>query len=124
MLAYRNRLALEISAGLTLLFFLNLCHLLFQCGCRSLWNGAAIFCNIHSPGVPHCPWCSYGWRGFLLTVAIILAVQAGILYAPSKISQKTRWLLSLVAFPVAGTIIGFLFAVFSGYPVFLWFRLP
>ncbi len=123
MSAKRKRLAWEISAGITLLFFLNLCHMLFQCGCRSLWNGADLFCNVHTAGVAHCPWCSYGWWGFIIIVATILLAQTGILYLPSKLSLRNRWLLSLAAFPVAGAMVGFLFAVFSGYPVFLWLRL-
>ncbi len=117
--AKRKLLAWEIAAGITL----NLCHMLFQCGCRSLWNGADRYCNIHTAGVAHCPWCSYGWWGFIITVSTILLAQTGILFLPSKLSLRNRWILSLAAFPVVGAIVGFLFAVFSGYPVFLWFAL-
>ncbi len=121
--ALRKGLVWGLAAGFTLLFFINLCDLLFQCGCRSWWNGAARFCNIHTPGVAHCPWCSYGWWGFILPSATILLAQAGILYAPSKLSLRNRLIFSVVAFPVAGAMVGFLFAVISGYPTFLWMRL-
>ena len=110
-------------AGFALLFRINLCSLLFQCGCGFLWGEAGRFCNVHMPGMAHCPWCSYGWWGHNLPTATILLAQAGLIFAPSNISWRNRLILSLIAFPVAGAIVGFLFAVFSGYPVFLGIRL-
>jgi hypothetical protein len=52
-----------ISFTLTSLFFINLCNLIFRCGCRSLWAGAAVACNIHAQQRHHCPWCSHGTGG-------------------------------------------------------------
>ena len=112
-----------LMAGFSLLFFLNLCDLLFQCGCRSWWDGADRFCNIHMAEAVHCPWCSFGWWGSILPRAAIVFVQAGLAFAPSRLSWHSRLILGLVCFPVVGAILGLLFAVISDYPVFLFFRL-
>jgi len=57
-------------------------------------------------------------------VAAIVAVQAALLFLPFRLADRSRQVLSLTAFPLAGALVGFLFAIVSGYPVFLWWRLP
>lgn len=120
---YKKAVAFLLPAGVSLLFLINLCALLFQCGCLSQWSGAGRLCNIHTPNVPHCPWCISGGSGYYVALAAIWLVQAGISFAPVKFSWTRRMAFSLAAFPVIGGIIGFVFAVFSGYPKFLFLRL-
>ena len=104
-------------------FLIHLCDLLFQCGCRSWWQGAERYCNIHQAGEPHCPWCSYGWWGFIVPFATIVLAQAGMFYALPRLSRSTRLILSLLCFPVVGALVGLVFALISNYPVFLFWRL-
>jgi hypothetical protein len=60
--------AFALSAGIAYATLLNVCGLLFQCGCRSWWTGAAAHCNIHQAHLKHCPWCTlapeYFWGLF------------------------------------------------------------
>lgn len=48
------------SVVVAAMFWLQLCDLVYACGCRAIWAGAAEHCNIHvePSGSPHrCPWC-------------------------------------------------------------------
>ena len=111
---------LLLAAGVSLLFIVNLCDALFQCGCRSWWNGGARYCNIHQPDTPYCPWCSFGWWGFVVPIGTIFLAQTGIAFAPGKLSWRNRLLLSLLSFPVVGALVGLVFAWVTRYPVFLF----
>ena len=54
-------LFLGVLAAATALFWLQLCDLVYDCGCLGLWAGAAEHCNVHQApaGSPHrCPWCA------------------------------------------------------------------
>jgi len=42
-------LIFALSAGVTSLFFINVCATVFHCGCHSLWAGQADMCNIQNP---------------------------------------------------------------------------
>jgi len=55
---------------------LNVCALLFQCGCQSWWSGAATHCNIHQAHARHCPWCTLAPDYFWTLFAAFLAAQA------------------------------------------------
>ncbi|MBI1955502.1 MAG: hypothetical protein HYS38_03825 [Acidobacteria bacterium] len=112
-----------LPAGVSLLFLINLCALLFQCGCLLQWSGAGLLCNIHTPNVPHCPWCIAEGSGYYVALAAIWLVQAGITFVPSRFSWTRRMVFSLVAFPAIGGLVGFLFAVYAGYPTFLFLRI-
>ncbi|MGH9630661.1 MAG: hypothetical protein ACRD7E_20300 [Bryobacteraceae bacterium] len=103
------------SAAITGLFLINFCALIFQCGCHSLWAGAAQHCNIHTPGVRHCPWCVSGDAGFLAIPAIIIGVQALLSFGRFAWTPVTRLVLSLLAFPVFGGLLGLVFGLWHGY---------
>ena len=120
---YKKAVTFLLPAGVSLLFLTNLCNLLFQCGCRSWWLGAAVVCNIQTPGASHCPWCSYGQSGFLVPLVGIWVIQVAISFVPGRFSWANRMVFSLAAFPVIGGLIGFVFAVYSDYPTFLFLRL-
>jgi hypothetical protein len=104
-----------LSFGVTATFIINLCSSAFGCGCRSWWAGAAQHCNIHTAGVKHCPWCSYGNAGFLCALALILAPQFAISFWPGTPAWKYRLLLSLAAFPVFGALVALVYGLISGY---------
>lgn len=53
-------LLLAAIVAVTGTFWLQLCDLVYDCGCRGFWAGAAEHCNIHHEpaGSSHrCPWC-------------------------------------------------------------------
>jgi len=122
-LAVQGVALLVIAAG-TVVFRSSLCNLLFSCGCQSALAAAGALCNIH--GMHHlmangvaCPWCSHGSWGHNVPTGAILLSQAGAMLFPMKLSAPARIGISVAAFFVVGAIVGILFAVFSGYPMFL-----
>lgn len=112
---WRGALVFAPAGALTFTFFINLCATIFQCGCQSLWGGAAEHCNIHIADSRHCPWCSYGSNGYLLALGLILAPQAMIAFWPSKWSWKRRGAMALAAFPAAGAVVAVAYGIVSGY---------
>src|SRR5262249_52878024 len=92
---------------------------LFGCGCQGIWAAAGKFCNIHTAGVPHCPWCATGAWGAFLPRTLIILTQIGIVFLPSKISNTTRLILGVIAFAAVATAVGALFAIQTHYPTFL-----
>ncbi|HVS14122.1 MAG TPA: hypothetical protein VMV46_09370 [Thermoanaerobaculia bacterium] len=108
--------ALAVCAGLAALFFLDLCDLIFDCGCRSLWAGAADHCNVHDPTTPSCPWCVTGRWGTWLPLGVIWAGQAAALLWPGRLSLPWRVALAAVAFFALGGAVGLGFGLATGYP--------
>lgn len=103
------------SAAFTLVFLINFCNLVYQCGCRSLWAGAADHCNIHTPGVKHCPWCSIGDAGFAGVTAAILLPQGILSFRPRRWHWTRRLAASLLAFPAAGLVVALAIGLATGY---------
>ena len=102
-------------AALSGLFLVNLCDLVFACGCHSWWAGAAQHCNIHAPDPPHCPWCAAGWWGLVAPLGAIVAVQASVLLWRGSASLLARALLALAAFPAVGTTVAVAWGMVTGY---------
>jgi hypothetical protein len=63
----------------TWLFYINICQLVFQCGCTFLWAGAAARCNIHH-GPRHCPVCQLPPEQYYLLLGSIVVVQGVLLW--------------------------------------------
>jgi hypothetical protein len=103
------------AAAVTSLGFLSFCDLFYGCGCRAPWAGAADFCNIHVPGVRHCPWCSYGYLGGAIPYGAILIAQALVAFWPAALSLWLRLAGALIAFPVVGGVVAVIFGWLSGY---------
>jgi len=101
-----------LSATVTSVFFINFCAFVFQCGCHSLWAGAAAMCNIHREGVHHCPWCAHNPA---FAYAAMIVPQALISFWPARCSWKTRLVGALAAFPVFGGIAAIIYGTSSGY---------
>ncbi|HUP22372.1 MAG TPA: hypothetical protein VNB06_05470 [Thermoanaerobaculia bacterium] len=106
---------LVVAVGLSGAFLINLCDLVYACGCRSWWNGAAEACNIANADPPHCPWCTAGWWGLGLPLGAIAAAQAAVLLWPGRASLLARTLLAAAAFPAIGTAVAVLWGMIVGY---------
>ena len=104
-----------LSAAVTCIFIINLCALVYGCGCHSFWAGAADDCNIHDHEAHHCPWCSIGTEGFVAVALAIVGVQAILSFGPLPRSLPARLLSSLIAFPVAGSAIAVALGCWQGY---------
>lgn len=108
-------LVFALAAGIASLLFIDLCDLLFDCGCRSLWNGAAESCNIHQADGPHCPWCAYRYRGGGLAFASVLLAQAVACFWPRPLGFWSRLAGALVLSTVVGAAVGLLQGLVLGY---------
>ncbi len=108
-------LVLLIAFAVTGAFFLDLCDLIFQCGCNSWWNGAAEQCNIQQAGPPDCPWCASGRAGMVIPFGTIAVAQALIVLGSWPRRLLSRLGLALLAFPVAGAGVGAVFGIAMGY---------
>ena len=109
-------LLLAAVLGVTLVFFVDLCDLVFDCGCRSLWNGAAAHCNIHHELPPHCPWCAHPVTGGASAFFAAAVAQTAIVFAPlGGLGLWARVLLALAAFPLASGVAGWFAGLAFGY---------
>ena len=89
----------------TSLFFINLCNVIFACGCVSLWAGADAHCNIHDSAVRHCPVCSHGAIGYAMVFAAIAAPQLAAAFLLKRGSWILRLAIVLAMFPVVGALV-------------------
>lgn len=90
------------AAVVTAVFFINFCNLVYRCGCRSLWNGADVACNVHHATDRHCPWCAIGTAGGVGVFAAIAACQALVAFAVPRMPPLPRIALTFAAFPLTG----------------------
>ena len=97
------------------LLFINFCNLVYQCGCRSWWNGAAVSCNIHQAGVPHCPWCINGGMWGYTAFGVIVAAQAWLAFRRPGLGLPVRLGLAALAFPVVGGVVALVVGWWTGY---------
>jgi hypothetical protein len=104
--------ALAAAIAVSSIFFVDVCGLVFGCGCRSLWAGASADCNVHNAAGPHCPWCAHPLAAGGSAFASTAIVQALILFRPGRAGLPLRFALTLLSFPVtaglAGAVQGFL----------------
>ena len=112
---FAKPLIFVICAAITSLLFIDFCDLIYQCGCESLWAGAADHCNIHDPDSRHCPWCSIGTGGAIAVWGTIVAAQAGVVFAWRGLAPASRAALALAAFPVTGGILAVIIGLAKGY---------
>ncbi len=102
-------------AAVSGLLFINFCNLVYQCGCRSWWSGAAVSCNIHQAGVPHCPWCINGGMWGYTAFGVIVVVQAWLAFCNPGPGLLARLGLTLLAFPLLGGVIAVVVGWWTGY---------
>ncbi|MEZ5403840.1 MAG: hypothetical protein R2729_29440 [Bryobacteraceae bacterium] len=105
------------GSTVTSLFFINFCATVYQCGCQSLWTTADQFCNIHASHGRHCPWCSFGYTGYVLVYGTMVAAQAVTVFA--AVRRGWTWPLqlaaTLLAFPAIGLILAVALGLYTGY---------
>jgi hypothetical protein len=102
------------SFAITSTFFINFCAWIFQCGCRSLWAGADMACNIHVAHSRHCPWCSNGYAGYATVMVLLCAPQlAATLF--TRWNWPIRTVLAIAMFPISGLLIAFVYGRMGGY---------
>lgn len=99
----------------TAIFAINFCATLFQCGCQGMFGLAATHCNINNHGARHCPWCTHGGVGFVVSMVPVFLVQAWVIFRSGDWGWKTRLLMALAAFPIVGGILGGIVGWLQGY---------
>lgn len=108
----RKLLICAAALAVTCVFLIDFCNLVFQCGCQSLWAGAAAHCNIHTPGARHCPWCSRDWTP---AFAAMIVPQIAISFWPSTWHWGVRLVMAIAAFPVFGGLAALVYGYATGY---------
>jgi len=91
-----------LAFAVTSLWFINLCDLVYGCGCVSWWNGAAAHCNIQQPGPPDCPWCQHGGAAGYASYGLIGLAQGWTAFTSRINGLARRLLAALLAFPLVG----------------------
>jgi hypothetical protein len=96
------------------MFFLNFCAWIFGCGCRALWAGADDACNIHALHGRHCPWCSHGYAGYAIEMALMTGPQLAVSWF-ARWNWPLRTAICIAIFPAAGLLTAVLFGWLDGY---------
>lgn len=107
-------LILGSLAAVAAAFFLDLCHLIYDCGCVAWWNGGAALCNIQTAGPPDCPFCARPNVAYGALYGTFL-VQAVVVFAPGALGAGSRMLLGLLAFPLVVGAVGVVLGIQAGY---------
>ena len=95
-------------------FFLNVCHLIYDCGCVSIWSGGVAFCNIQTAGPPDCPYCAQPNVAYGALYGTFL-VQGALVFVPGSLGLGWRGLLGLAAFPLVVGATGIVLGLWAGY---------
>ncbi len=103
-----------VAAGITFVGFIQYCDLLFDCGCRPLWDGAAALCNVHNAEPPHCPWCVGDGELGTWSFRAILFGQGLVAVIPGRFGW-VRAAAVLLAFPAVGGIGALASGIVVGY---------
>src|SRR5512145_216588 len=106
---------LAAAMALSSIFFIDVCGLVFGCGCRSLWAGAAFACNIHNDAPPHCPWCAHPAAAGAVAFAAMALVQGRIVLGPGRAGLPLRFALALLSFPLVAGLVGFVQGILWDY---------
>jgi hypothetical protein len=102
-----------VSFATTCAFFINVCAWIFACGCRSVWAGADLACNIHRVEARHCPFCSHGIVGYAGVLLLVSIPQ--LAFSLTSFGRSTRVVLCLALFPAAMIAVGLLLGWYEGY---------
>lgn len=105
---------LGVAAGVTSVFFIQYCDLLFACGCQAHWAAAADHCNIHNAEPPHCPWCIQDSASGRWSFRLTIASQAILALWPGRLG-RIRAALVFLAFPVVGAAGAIAAGLTTGY---------
>ena len=103
------------GAAISTIGFIDLCNMVFGCGCRSLWDGAAQDCNIHLSVGRHCPWCENPSSAGGVAFAAVMLTQSVVSFWPMNLGLWVRLTIAIAALPIVGGTIGLLQGLLSGY---------
>ncbi len=106
--------AFGLAAAVAGTFFINVCHLIYDCGCVWLWAGGAAWCNIQTAGAPDCPFCAQPDMAYVSLWSTVGA-QALIVFVPSRLRIGGRAAAALAAFPVLTVAFGVVLGLAAGY---------
>ena len=104
-----------VGLGATSVLFLDLCDLIFACGCEAFWLTAAEHCNIQTAGRPDCPWCATGLWGSVVPIGAVAGAQAMAALPSGTGSAARRLTLVTAALPIVGGLVGVVFGLVLGY---------
>jgi len=104
-----------LSVVLTCAFIIDLCAVVYGCGCQSWWRSSDQHCNIHNASGKHCPWCTHGGSGFVVGAVFIFGAQWWINFRRKHWGWPKRLALSMLCFPVIGTIAALIVGLLQGY---------
>ena len=115
----RQALALVGATACVGILFIDMCDLIFDCGCTWLWAGGTALCNAHHTTGPRCRWCAHDTAGATAFLGVMLA-QAALIYGPLPAAVRSlgiwgRFVAALVAFPVVAAVIGVIHGNWYGY---------
>jgi len=103
------------AAAVASALFMDFCGLVYGCGCRSIWAGAADQCNIHNMQPPHCPWCSIGLAGWGGVYVLIVLSQGAAVIRSRRYFWPLRLGFALAAFPLTGGVLAVVAGLATGY---------
>ena len=103
----------SVSFAATGAFFINICAWIFACGCRSLWAGADIACNVHRVELRHCPFCNHGIAGYAGVMLLVCIPQ--VAFSLTSFSRSTRVIVCLALFPAGMIAVGLVLGWYEGY---------
>lgn len=115
----RQALTFALAAVGAGVLFVDVCGLIFDCGCTSVWAGGAALCNVNHASGPHCPWCVHPLAGATAMGGVLLA-QAGLIYGPlpflaASVGLWGRLIAALLAFPLVAAVFGTVQGNWYGY---------
>ena len=110
----RRALLFIAASAISWVFLIQVCDVIYRCGCEPLWAGAADHCNMNRPGARHCPWCTVPYA-YDATLALIFAAQAILALGPWNWGMLRRSILTLAAFPLVSALSGTALGLWSGY---------
>ena len=124
----RSRLRLIGGFAVLLVFsfatVLPLCGAMFRCGC-SIRRGESQ-CNVHTSGVPHCPWCEGGAKAFLPGYGIAMLAAGATLAGVMSRRGTPAWVgiaSAIVAYLLLVSVAALVTAKAMHYPYWFGLRL-
>ena len=106
----QQALTFALAAACAGVLFIDMCGVIFDCGCTSLWAGGSALCNVHNATRPRCPWCVHPTATATALGGVLLA-QAALIYGPlpfaaSALGVWGRFVAALLAFPAVAAVLG------------------
>lgn len=82
---------------MTLFLFIDVCALVYQCGCANWLAGGLAKCNIHMNYGHKCPFCQ-------LSGGKAEALEGLVIVAQGVLVRRRQWAAAVLAFPVLAAL--------------------